>query len=86
VLLARPARARVVTADLGCRADVLRDRRSVMVVPVIAIGAVHMTWRAVIMVVMIMVTIGAMHVRGGGFECLGHRGACGGGLIVASPT
>jgi hypothetical protein len=43
-----------------------------MVVAVIAVGAVHMAGGAVIMVIVVMVAIGAMNVRSGSLECVGH--------------
>ena len=63
MLLAGAAGAGIVAADLRAIADLRYDGREVMVV--IAVRAVDVTVM-VVSVVMIVVAIGAMHVRGRG--------------------
>jgi hypothetical protein len=72
VLFAGTAGAGIVTANLGCRANVLFDRRMV-VMAVIAVRAVDMAGGVMLVVmIVVMVAVGAMDVRGGGLECVGH--------------
>jgi hypothetical protein len=78
VLLAGAAGARIVAADLGCRAAKLLDRGEVMMVVVAAMGAVDMAGGAMI-VVMIVVAVRTVDMTGGGLPVgliVCHRALC----------
>jgi hypothetical protein len=75
MLLAGAAGARIVAPDLRGSAHVLRGRR-MMVMAVIAVGAVDVAGCAMVLIVtVVVIAIGTMNVRCGGFERVGHEAA-----------
>ncbi len=71
MLLAGAAGAGIVAADLGCGADELGNGR-VMAVPVIAVGTMHVARRIVVVMIVVVITVGTVDVRSGGFLRIGH--------------
>ncbi len=71
MLLARAARARIVTADLRARAHVLVHRRMMMVV--VAVRPMHVAVVAMIMVVIAVRSVDVLHSGGLADGILGHE-------------